>query len=132
MSLLLLQITKEDRPGPEVAKEITDKVAPELEKVKDYIEKILKSWLEEEYLQNREVVACQILLFSSYMPYVFELLSNVLRDTCPNLKKKKAPEFDALKTNVIKVMKALVGMFKNHFEALSIYYKDQSAISFIN
>ena len=43
------------------------------------------------------------------MPFVFELLADVLRDVSPNLKKKKAPQFDTLKLNVVKKAKAMVG-----------------------
>lgn len=66
------------------------------------------------------------------MPTVIELFSASLKDLAPNMKKKKADEFDALKASVIKASKSLAGQFKDYFKAMASYYADSAAITFMS
>jgi len=60
----------------------------------------------------------------SVLPMIFDLVSESLKGCTPNMKKKKAPEFDELKAKVIKPMKEMVNSFKNFFESISQFYAE--------
>ena len=61
----------------------------------------------------------------SVIPMVFEILSESLKQCSPNMKKKKDPSFDELKSNVIKPLKEIVVSFKVYFENVAQYYAEQ-------
>ena len=69
-------------------------------------------------------------MFASFMPYIMELLGETLRSNAPNMKKKSDPAFDELKTSVVKPLKDITLLFRDHFQAISDAFKDKSSIAF--
>lgn len=119
LSMVLQQVRKEDRPGPEVAKEVLEKVTPMIEKVK------LSAQATQVNFEKNKDISEQILIMGSVLPMVIELLSESLKLSTPNMKKKKDPAFDELKANVIKPLKEVVNSFRFYFEKVAQYYAEQ-------
>ena len=119
LCMVLQQVRKEDRPGPEVAKEVLEKVAPMIEKVK------LSAQATQVNFEKNKDISEQILMMGSVLPMVIELLSESLKLSTPNMKKKKDPAFDELKANVIKPLKEVVNSFRLYFEKVAQYYAEQ-------
>jgi hypothetical protein len=61
------------------------------------LKQILESQLDNSVLVNHEVNALKVILFTAFLPSAIDLYSAVLKDVCPNMKKKKSAEFDTLK-----------------------------------
>lgn len=88
---------KENKTGPEQAKLITDAIAAPIEQLAAYLKSQNESELKESNLSNFEATSLKIIFGVAYMPTVIELFSAALKDLTPNMKKKKAEEFDTLK-----------------------------------
>ena len=87
----------------------------------------------ESYVESRgKDILCideqstEIMIFGAFMPLILELASESLKSCTPNMKKKKDPSFDELKTNVIKPLKECVGIIKNHFAQCSTAWIEES------
>lgn len=50
-------------------------------------------------------LSTRITLLGSYFPFLLEQLSECAKSATPNMKKKKAAEFDEVKTNILKPLK---------------------------
>lgn len=66
------------------------------------------------------------MIFGAFMPLVLELTSESLKSCTPNMKKKKDPSFDELKTSVIKPLKECMTLIKNHFAQCSSAWNEES------
>ena len=72
---------------------------------------LIEGWTKEDcnlnMIEKQRIggLATRITLFDSYFPFILEQLSDCAKSATPNMKKKKAPEFDEVKTNILKQLK---------------------------
>jgi hypothetical protein len=130
LTYTLLLVKSENQAGGELAQLVISSTKAGIEKAKDLITKLLASWSQPEQLQDFEVGSFKAIVFMTYMPTVFDLLSATLKDVTPNMKKKKHESFDVLKKEVIKEMKTLVTMFKDHVIAQAEFYGGVNTVFF--
>lgn len=62
-----------------------------------------------------EVASILIMVLAGFVPMNLELLSDSLKLCTPNMKKKKDPSFDELKSAVSKPLKEMVNSIKTFF-----------------
>ena len=84
-------IKKEERPGPEVAKEI-------IEKNSEGIKELIKSVQSFDFMTNntefKEIQSLLIIFFGGFIPLAIESCSDSIKACTPNMKKKKDASFD--------------------------------------
>lgn len=129
LSFGFLAIRKEDRAGPEVASELVAKNQEQVAKLQAKMKETLAKWTSQH--GDIEMASILLQIAGCYLPFVIEGLSDSLKLATPNMKKKKDPAFDELKTQVIKPLKELNTQLKDFFSGLSAWFNDQAQLPLI-
>lgn len=124
LSATFIKIKKEERAGPEVANEIVNETKDNVQKLKEVLQEFTKS--RSNNIVSVDDQSTEIMIFGAFMPLLIELTSESLKSCTPNMKKKKDPAFDELKSSIMKPLKECVGIIKNHFSECSSAWSDKS------
>lgn len=127
LSVKFLQIAKEDRPGPEVAKEILAQTKDQVSALKALVAEKLE--LLAALRGDGGVASVLIMILAGFMPMNLELLSDSVKACTPNMKKKKDPSFDELKSGVIKPLKEVVTSVKDFFAGAATLWTERAQVS---
>ena len=80
---------------------------------------------------DNQAASISIILFSSYVPFVFEQLADALKSATPNMKKKKDEVFTQLKSQIIKPFKDLTTSVKDKFTEFATFWSDRSQVPLV-
>lgn len=104
--MALIVIKKEDRVAADLAKDVIDAIGSKIEELTKSIASKLEVISANQ--NDNQSASNSIVLFSAFVPLLFDMLSDALKSATPNMKKKKDEVFTQLKKEIIKPFKDLV------------------------
>ena len=123
MSQALLVIKKEDRAAADLAKDVIDAIGGKIEE----LTKAVASQMEVISVNQNDNQSASntIVLFTAFVPLIFDMLSDSLKSVTPNMKKKKDEVFTTLKSQIIKPFKEMASSLNVAFTAIAASWNDR-------